>query len=82
MVEKIDTELTRIENQKVATLKIIDDIGKDRTELIPKWEAIIENKRATTVSVGDSLGLLFGSVRQIADLIDGLVERVEALEKA
>jgi len=54
-------------------------VGRDRPERIAAYERSLEDD--TTLSVGNSIGLLFGAVRQLADGVDALAARVEAVEK-
>ncbi|MFW6057210.1 MAG: hypothetical protein ACOC9B_07875, partial [Chloroflexota bacterium] len=54
-------------------------VGVDREEKLRRYEASLDDD--TTLSVGNSLGLLFGAVRQLADFVDALSGRLEAMEK-
>jgi len=56
-----------------------DRVGKDRDAKLALYDASLDDD--TTLSVGNSLGLLFGSIRQLADHVDALAARLSTLEK-
>jgi len=53
-----------------------DEVGKDRQERIDRYAESLDDDR--TISLGNSVGLLFGAVRQLADMVDALEARVQA----
>ena len=55
-----------------------DRVGKDRDAKLARYEASLD--KDTTLSVGNSLGLLFGAMRQLADQVDALAARLSATQ--
>jgi len=54
-------------------------VGQDRAARLARYVASLDDD--TTLSLGNSIGLLFGAVRQLADQVDALAERLTSLEK-
>jgi len=50
-----------------------DAVGRDRQSRIDRYAESLDDDR--TISLGNSIGLLFGAVRQLADMVDALSER-------
>ncbi|MCK5584525.1 hypothetical protein KAJ02_00465, partial [Candidatus Bipolaricaulota bacterium] len=69
---------TRTE-KKAVLLARLERVGLDLEERVAAYAASLDGD--STLSVGNSLGLLFGSIRQLADGMDALTARVEELEK-
>ena len=65
--------------KKAMLLARRDRVGSDREAQLAHYEASLDDD--TTLSVGNSLGLLFGAVRQLADQLDALAGRLDAIEK-
>jgi len=64
--------------KKAQLLARRERVGRDRAHRIAAYEASLDEDM--TLSVGNSIGLLFGAVRQLAESADALATRVDALE--
>jgi len=51
-----------------------DEVGKDRQERIDRYAASLDDDRC--ISLGNSIGLLFGAVRQLAEQVEALERRM------
>ena len=78
MLDEAVTRETRPE-KKAELLSARAAVGKDRQARIDRYVESLDDDR--TISLGNSVGLLFGAVRQLADMVDGLSARLDALEK-
>jgi hypothetical protein len=65
--------------KKAMLLARRDRVGSDHDAKLSRYEASLDDD--TTLSVGNSLGLLFGAMRQLADHVDAIAGRLEAIEK-
>ncbi len=59
--------------------EVRDAVGQDRQARIDRYEESLDDDRC--ISLGNTIGLLIGSVRQLADHLDVLTERISQLEK-
>jgi len=50
-----------------------DEVGKDRQERIDRYAESLDDDRC--ISLGNSIGLLFGAIRQLAEQVEALSER-------
>ncbi len=55
------------------------EVGKDRQSRIDRYAESLDDDR--TISLGNSVGLLFGAVKQLADMVDALSARIQALKR-
>ena len=65
--------------KKAMLLARRERVGKDRASKLERYESSLDDD--STLSVGNSLGLLFGAIRQLADQVDVLDGRLAAMEK-
>jgi len=65
--------------KKAMLLARRERVGADRDAKVARYESSLDDD--TTLSVGNSLGLLFGAIRQLADQVDVMAERLSMLEK-
>jgi len=65
--------------KKAMLLARRDRVGRDRDARLAAYAASLADD--STLSLSNSIGLLFGAVRQMADQVDALAERLTTLEK-
>ena len=65
--------------KKAQLLARRDRVGSNRQARIARYGASLNDD--STLSVGNTVGLLIGSVRQLADVVDALSARLDVLEK-
>ncbi len=87
-IDKDDAEIRAILDDAIARekrpekrdelLEARSGVGKDRQARIDRYAESLDDDR--TISLGNSIGLLFGAVRQLADMVDALSARIETLK--
>jgi len=65
--------------KKAMLLARLSRVGQDREARLARYAASLNDD--STLSLGNSIGLLFGAVRQMADQVDALTDRIKTLEK-